>query len=197
MLAEGDGYGFPPLEARANSSNLVYLSASNPKAEAAAVSQEAFCRWYQRFQSAHCSGGDKIERTIFQQLRSFLESVTLDLNGTKPTRSRNFLQESALLGNRLQQDDLEIWRYQLQCQAREPCAAANIKQPPFELQESPHHKAFSEVSDNTFPWIGNRGQVNFTVPSQEQLKISEKFINRLARKAYFKWFKQVPDSLFV
>lgn len=197
LPAKGDGYGFPPLEARASSSNLIYLSASNPKAKATAVLQEAFCRWNQRFHPAHRSGGDKIERAVPQQLRSFLDPLPFYSNATKTARPRHFLQEHSLLANRLQQDDLKICCYQLQCQAREPGPTANIKQPPLQRQGFRNQEAFSEVPDNTFRWIGNRRQVDFPVPSQEHFKINEKLINCLVRKAYFKWFKQIPDSLFV
>jgi hypothetical protein len=120
--------------------------------------------------------GGKIERWGWGNANQVFEALTSHLDLSESTDAGGFLKEGSLLRYGLEQGDGDSWSGNLQGQAREARATADVEQAAVDLHMPGEEKAFAEMARHTLFRIADRGEVDFLVPAEKQVKVGEDLV---------------------
>ena len=148
----------------------------------------------QRLQTTHCPYRYKVKRLWLLGARKLLESAAGNFNPRHSADPADLFQEGSLLCDRFKKDNVEVWGNQLDRKSWEASATTDIEQASSQLDYFRNEEALAEVPRNTFLGRPNGGQIDFPVPSDQQVKIDEEFVYRFRREREVKGRQQLTDS---
>ncbi len=99
----------------------------------------------------------------------------LDLG--ESTSTSGFLKKGPFLRYRFEEGHRDLGEDNLQSQAGEACAAADVEQVAAKFQVAGEEKAFAEVAGHTLFGVADGREVDFFVPVEEEIKISKRLVN--------------------
>jgi len=171
--AEGNGNGVGPSEPGFNSLELLALLLGKPEEKLRAGLEAVMGdQWKDLFQVSHRAHGDKIERGRGVGGDPVLQAVGAGSNGFEAGDPGGLFEESALFRHGLEQGDGKGWESDLEGQAWETGAAADVEETALEGQEFNDEQAFAKVAGDALLRVANGGEVDFLIPADEEIEVS-------------------------
>jgi len=149
------------------------LFPADPQTDSAAGPQDLEPLKNQRVMIAHGSGGNGVEKWRWVQANEILQPFGPNIHGVKPASSRYFLQEGALFGHRLEQRRLEAREQNPQRQTGKSRATAHVEQAAHQLDSPGQEQTLAKMAGYGLFEASNRRQIDFLVPTREELEVSE------------------------
>lgn len=127
--------------------------------------------------------------------RQFFQPLAADADLVETAGAGSFFKEGALFRHRFEEGDGKLGKSDLQGQAGEAGATADVEQGAVELEVPRDEKAFTEVAGHAFFRRANGREVDFLVPTKQQIEIGKDLVHLAGREIQVKRFQQLAEAI--